>query len=323
MRVPVICLYCLSVFLLELLYFKIALKYNIIDRPNHRSSHTVPTIRGGGIIFSVSIILSLILIHLENAYFLTGIFLISLISFIDDVKSVPNKVRILFHTISVALLFYQVHLFSSSILYVGVAFFLAIGIINAFNFMDGINGITGGYGLLTVITLSYINAWVIHFLDDSYFIVVIVPLLVFNFFNFRTKAKCFAGDVGSVSLAFAIIYPLFMLVLKTNNINYWLILLFYGLDVLTTMIWRAIKKENIFEAHKKHFYQFLANQLRISHLQVAAIYVCVQGVWSVVLLKYLIRDSYLPIIVAVVLTLVFIAIRIILEGTTIFIKKPV
>jgi len=82
-----------------------------------------------------------------------------------------------------------------------VALIVCVGIINAYNFMDGINGITGGYSLSVLLPLIYLNT-TDNFISQDYLYVVGMSLLVFCFFNFRKKAKCFAGDVGSISIAF-------------------------------------------------------------------------------------------------------------------------
>lgn len=301
-------------FTIELLYFKIASKYNIIDHPNHRSSHTKVTIRGGGIIFSIALLLGSLYFRWQCGYFLSGLFLISWISFIDDIKPISNKTRIIFHLISVALLFYQLGMYNRPLYWVLLGFIFVIGTINAINFMDGINGITGGFGLMTLLTLYYINEHVILFTGEMYLILPILALLVFNFFNFRIKARCFAGDIGSVSLAFIILFFLLQLIIKTNNLNYLLILLVYGLDTVTTIVFRVLRKENIFKAHRSHFYQFWANEKKAPHLLVAISYTVIQGLINLVLIK-INPTSFINLILSVVITaIVFILMRIYFEG---------
>lgn len=300
--------------IIELLYFKIANKYNIIDKPNHRSSHTRVTIRGGGIIFSLTLLIGCFYTGGHYAYFLTGLFLISLISFIDDIKTINNRIRIIFHLLAVALLFLQLNMYSLPITLILLAFVFAIGSINAINFMDGINGITGGFGLVTMLTLYYINSFVTLFTDGRYIILVLLSLLVFNFFNFRTRAKCFAGDVGSVSLAFIIVFFVLQLMLKTNNINYLLLMLIYGSDTVITIAFRIIRKENVFEAHRTHFYQFLANKRNIPHLGVTIIYTLTQLLVNIFLVVYLPLSVAALIISLISSALIFIAIRIYFEG---------
>lgn len=301
-------------FACELIYFKIAARYNIIDTPNHRSSHTEITIRGGGIIFSIALLIGSFYFGWAYGYFLLGLFLISFISFLDDIKPVSNRVRILVHLIAVALLFFQLSIYNLPFYLITLAFVFVIGTINAVNFMDGINGITGGYSLITILTFLYINKYVTVFIDDIYIILSLISLLVFNFFNFRTKAKCFAGDVGSVSIAFIIIFFILQLIIKTNNPGYLLLLLIYGLDTATTVLFRVLRKENIFEAHRTHFYQFLVNEKGMQHLAVAVIYMMSQVIINALLINYaFISIPYL--VLSIILTMfIFIMVRLYIEG---------
>jgi UDP-GlcNAc:undecaprenyl-phosphate GlcNAc-1-phosphate transferase len=302
-------------FIIELIYFKIADKYNIIDHPNHRSSHTRITIRGGGIIFSIALLIASFYWGFEYRYFLIGLLLISFISFIDDIKPTSRRIRIIFHLISVGLLFYQLGMYSFSFYWILAGFIFVIGTINAINFMDGINGITGGFSLLTLVTLYYINKSIL-FIDEKQLIIGIIALLVFNFFNFRIKAKCFAGDVGSVSLAFIILFFLLQLMIKTQNLNYLLLLLVYGLDTATTILFRILRRENIFEAHRSHFYQFLVNEKKIPHLLVAGLYVLVQGIVNIILIIFSSGSVVNLVLSLFFATLAFIGIRLIMEGSS-------
>lgn len=271
-------------FLVELAYFKIADRFNIIDKPNHRSSHTSVTIRGGGIIFSLAAMICFFCFGFAFPYFILGLVLISLISFLDDIFTLNNKVRLSIHLIAVLLMFYQWGLFGLSWYWIPFALIFVIGTINAYNFMDGINGITGGYSLVAVATLYYINENVVNFTSSDLLITIALSLLVFNFFNFRNKAKCFAGDVGSVSIAFIIVFLIGQLIIQTENFNYILLLLFYGLDAVSTIAFRLIRKENIFEAHRSHFYQYLANQLKWNHLIVSGLYMFTQFLINLLLI---------------------------------------
>ncbi len=307
--------------LFEIGYFKIADKYNIIDRPNHRSSHTEVTIRGGGIIFPIAMIACAIYLKYEYIYFIIGLLLISIISFIDDVKAVSNRIRICFHLISVSFLFYQLNIFILPVYLILIGFILIIGTINAINFMDGINGITGGFGLITLCTFYYINKFIILFTDSNYLIGAIISLIIFVFFNFRTKAKCFAGDVGSVSLAFIIIFFILQLIIKTSNLNYLFMLLVYGLDTVTTIIFRAIRKENVFKAHRSHFYQYWANEKQTSHLLVAISYIIIQTIINFCLLKSNPKSIFSLAIYTLIAVIVFILIRLYFEGYKKLINK--
>lgn len=263
-------------FIVMILYFKIADRYNIIDKPNERSSHIEVTIRGGGIIFLFSALCSLVL---DPSYWMPiiGMIIIGTISFIDDRISLSNKIRLFFHLVAVTFLFIFLNIFQLFPIWMSLIFYvLVIGIINAYNFMDGINGITGVYSLVVLGGLQYVNYNVIDFIQVDMIWLPILASFVFLFFNFRRKAKCFAGDVGSVSIAFWIVFLLLKLMIQTENYIYILFLSVYGVDAVFTIIHRLMLKENIFEAHRLHFYQILANDQKLEHIWVSLIYGSIQ-----------------------------------------------
>lgn len=283
------CLF-LTLFILELIYFKLADRFNIIDKPNERSSHSSLTLRGGGIIFPIAALLFFLLFQFQFPYFLMGLLAISLISFLDDIHTLNNKLRIGVHLFAVLFLFLQWQLFTFPWYVCIAAAVVVIGIINAYNFMDGINGITGAYSLITIATLYYINKYILAFTSSDLLIVMGLSLIVFNFFNFRKKAKCFAGDVGSVSIAFLLTFLMGQLILQTSNLSYILLFLIYGLDTVTTIFFRILRRENIFEAHRFHFYQYLANELKWAHIPVSTLYALIQFAINV-LVVFLLSES--------------------------------
>lgn len=259
-----------------LLYFRIADHYNIIDKPNERSSHSELTIRGGGIIFLFS---GLCMLALAPSFWMPilGLFIIGIISFIDDRITLSGKIRVLFHLIAVTLLFVSLNIFIILPWWLCVALYIVvIGIINAYNFMDGINGITGAYSLVVLLGLQYVNYELTSFIRPDLIWFPILGSIVFLFFNFRKKAKCFAGDVGSVSIAFWIIFLLLKLIIESGNYSYILFLSVYGVDTVLTIIHRLKLKQNIFEAHRLHFYQVLANEQKWPQLLVSSIYALLQ-----------------------------------------------
>lgn len=274
-----------ALFLIELGYFKLADYYNIIDKPNDRSSHTKITLRGGGIIFYISILIYFLFEGFQYPWFLAGLTLISLISFADDIKPQSSKFRLVIHFVSMGLMFYQWNLFSLPWYFAIIALVFCTGVLNAYNFMDGINGITGGYSLVVVASLWYINTYIIKFVDSNLIYFISASLIVFNFFNFRKKAKCFAGDIGSISIAFIVLFMLGKLILLTNDFSYIFLLTVYGVDSVLTIIHRIFLRENIFEPHRKHVFQLMANELKIPHLLVSLIYMLIQGLICVILLS--------------------------------------
>lgn len=259
-----------------LAYFRIADHFNIIDHPNERSSHSIVTIRGGGIIFLVAA-LCVAILHPKYWLPVAGLLVIGIISFLDDIHTLSSRIRLLFHVAAVTLVFYFLNLFvGESWHIIFLTYIMVIGVINMYNFMDGINGITGAYSLVVLAGLQYINMQQIPFIDPDMIWLPLIACLVFLFFNFRKTARCFAGDVGSVTIALWIIMLLLRLINQTHNWVYILFLVVYGIDSVLTVAHRAILKQNIFKAHRMHFYQILANERKISHLLVASGYAMVQ-----------------------------------------------
>lgn len=312
----------ISFFILELGYFKIANRYNIIDKPNQRSSHTQITLRGGGVIFPIAFIIG-ILVFEPNQYLLAvAVFAIATISFLDDVITLNNKLRITVHLLSVLLLLGQIFsnqniAFSTlynpySLLLILCALIIIIGIINAYNFMDGINGITVLYSLVTVTSCFYIQYYfAIELLSKEIFLLLIASLIVFAFFNLRKKAKCFAGDVGSIALALIIGFFIGTLVFITEDFRWILLLGVYGLDAVATIVCRIFRKENIFDAHRSHFYQFLVNDLKWPHITVAVLYAFLQLMLNLSLIYLNSIGGYL---FFTLLTMGYIGFRLALEG---------
>ena len=265
-------------FLAELFYFRIADKCNIIDKPNERSSHTRITLRGGGIIFYFGALAYFLTNHWEYPWFILALTLITFISFVDDIRSISQSLRLMLHFTAMVLMFYQWGLFTLPWWWIIVALIVCTGIINAYNFMDGINGITGGYSLVILAALAYINTEITQFVEPALIYTVLCSVLVFCFFNFRKKAKCFAGDVGSVSIAFILLFLIGKLILKTEDFSWIILLSVYGVDSVLTIIHRLMLHENIGLPHRKHMYQLMANELKIPHVAVSLVYMLAQAV---------------------------------------------
>ena len=288
----------------ELVYFRIADKCNIIDKPNERSSHSTIVLRGGGIIFAISIIVWMIWQMVQGEWFMVkdylpfviGLVLICGISFWDDIHSLPDSLRMIVQIFSILLMFWSINLglgfmvhgswFWQMVIAV-VALFFCVGATNIINFMDGINGITAAYAIAMLLPLALVNgSWLkVHgfgFIEPSYLIVAIIGVLVFSIFNFRPKgkAKCFAGDVGSIGIAFIILFALGRLMVATGDVSYIVFFLLYGVDGTMTIIHRIMLHEHLGEAHRKHAYQLMANELKMSHVAVSLLYMVIQLVIS-------------------------------------------
>ena len=261
----------------ELGYFKIAEHFNIIDRPNKRSSHKRITLRGGGIIFYFGVLFYFLLNGFLYPWFFVGLTLITAISFADDVKPQSRKLRLTIQFLAMFLMFFQLGLFHMPWYFMIVALIFCTGVLNAYNFMDGINGMTGGYSMVVIGSLWYINTFEITFVDNHLIFVLLIALSVFNLFNFRLKAKCFSGDVGSISIAFVIVFLMGLLIFISKDISWIVLLGLYGVDAILTIIHRIMLKDNILKPHRKHMYQIMANELKVPHLVVSSVYCVLQA----------------------------------------------
>ena len=279
-------------FVLEVVYFRVAARFNIIDKPNERSSHSSVVLRGGGVIFLLGVWLWCIFFGFHYPLFLVAVTLAAGISFIDDIHSQPDSVRLVVQFVAMGLMIGQIFLtgsgdfaFGESLLariaFVVIALIVCVGATNIYNFMDGINGITAGYSLAVLVSLLLMNVRV-GFVEPSFLAVMVLAVLVFSVFNFRPrgKAKCFAGDVGSVGIAFIVLFAVGLLIARTGDISWLIFLLVYGVDGCLTICHRIMLHENLGQAHRKHAYQLMANELKMSHPVVSLIYMVLQLVVS-------------------------------------------
>jgi UDP-N-acetylmuramyl pentapeptide phosphotransferase/UDP-N-acetylglucosamine-1-phosphate transferase len=285
----------------ELIYFRIADKFNIIDKPNERSSHSTIVLRGGGIIFAISMLVWFVwqmvsgvpsFTFQEYLPFLCGLLLIAGVSFWDDVQSLPDSMRLVAQFTAMALMFWSIFGFQDSwskfqewywqAAIVIAALIVCVGTTNIINFMDGINGITAGYALAILIPLALLDTsskfHVSGFIEPSYLIVAIIGVLVFCIFNFRPKgkAKCFAGDVGSIGIAFIMLFALGRLIVQTGDVSFLAFLMIYGVDGCLTICHRIMLHENLGQAHRKHAYQLMCNELKIGHVKISLLYMVLQ-----------------------------------------------
>lgn len=274
----------------ELVYFKIADKFNIIDKPNQRSSHSTIVLRGGGVIFALSMIVWAVVMVVQGecqivvSYlpFLAGLLMVAGVSFWDDVRSLPDSVRLIVQFVAMGLMFWSMNIMHWNMWWIVlIALIVCVGATNVINFMDGINGITAGYSLAVLLPLVLLNQK-LAFMEPSFLVVAILGVLVFCIFNFRPKgkAKCFAGDVGSIAIAFIMLFAIGKLVVLTGDVTYLIFLLVYGVDGCLTICHRIMLHENLGEAHRKHAYQLMANELKIGHVKVSLLYMAMQLVVS-------------------------------------------
>ena len=280
----------------EMVYFRIADRYNIIDKPNERSSHSTIMLRGGGVIFLISAWVWSAFFGLQYPWFLLGLTLVAGVSFVDDIRSLPESVRLVVQFVAMGLTLFELFCMPGQFLesaswwmvvaFVVMGMVIFVGASNIINFMDGINGITGGYAAAVLVPLLIVNEGTmlkavngaVSIVPSSLVITVLLADVVFCLFNFRQKgkAKCFAGDVGSIGIAFILLFMIGQLIMRTGDVTYLVFLLVYGVDGCLTIIHRIMLHENLGEAHRKHAYQLMANELKIGHVTVSLFYMALQ-----------------------------------------------
>lgn len=278
----------------EFAYLQIAKSLKIVDLPHHQSSHRGWVIRGGGVVFYVAFLLWSILHVFQWGGGLLGLTILAGVSFIDDVHSISPKIRLICQFIAILVMFDHSGLMRNSLHVIVILAFACVGTINIYNFMDGINGMTGGYSLVVALALLYVNTYLVHFAPESLLVYVILAILVFNLFNFRRRAKCFAGDVGSLSIGFIIVYFVLILALRGHSMSWIAMLIVYMVDGGMTILHRILHRENLMKPHKKHAYQIMANELKLPHLVVSGIYM---GLQMVCCAWYIIWPGYLTLFI--------------------------
>ena len=291
----------------ELAYFRMADRFNIIDKPNERSSHSSIVLRGGGIIFTIGVIVWAMVKMMSDSgcaisdcypWFVMGLVLVAGVSFIDDIRSLPDSVRLVAQFSAAALAFYQLGMLDGAWfeangtllggLFILLALIVYVGATNVINFMDGINGITGGYALAVLVPLLLLNTNYhelttnYSLIKDGVFFDQSLVMVVICLINFRPKgkAKCFAGDVGSIGIAFIMLFLIGKVILATGDLTYLIFIIVYGADGILTICHRIMLHENLGEAHRKHAYQLMANELKIGHVKVSMLYMALQLVVS-------------------------------------------
>lgn len=265
----------------ELAYLQIANKLGIVDKPHHQSSHTGAIIRGGGIVFYVAYLLWFVISGYQYPMIFAGLTIMALTSFADDIHSISPKVRLVLQFAAIIVMLYETHVFNlplQPLLLLSVA---CLGAINIYNFMDGVNGMTGGYSLVVLLALLCVNNYHLEFIDNDLLIYMLMADVIFCLFNFRKKAKCFAGDVGSLSMGFIIIFLVLKLIFASGHMHWIAFVTVYMVEGGLTILHRLMLRDNILKPHKKHAYQIMANELRMPHIVVSGIYMGLQAICCV------------------------------------------
>lgn len=256
-------------------YKKIAVKAKLLDHPNERSSHLIPTPRGAGLVFISLWLLFLVALYvqgfssLQNIQVFAPLVLLLFFGFLDDYYTISAKLRFVVQIIAALLSLWLIGgitewnlgfvSFDFGIVFGTVlALLMFLWSVNLFNFMDGIDGIAAIEALFVLIPGSI---WI--FLKGGFELGFVMwglcaVILGFLFWN-APKAKVFMGDSGSLCLGFLII--LFALIAQKSfdiSLLSWMVL--YGLflfDATFTLARRVLKKEKWFQAHRLHAYQRL------------------------------------------------------------------
>lgn len=289
-----------------------AFRERLMDTPNERSSHTIPTPRGGGVGILAAFIMAGLTLRIPTTFLFAAI-LISAVSLFGDYFRISVRFRLVVQCISTSILLFPLlprltahyalsnfgfspHLF---FLILPLIFIFLIGTANFYNFMDGINGIAGlsgaiGFGLLGLYTLY--RPPPDAFQNTLSLLSICISLASVGYLPFNMpRARVFMGDVGSILLGFV-----FAGLVVTLSRNYLEMVCFAALlfpfyaDELTTMVVRIRDRENLTRSHRRHLYQLLVNELGIAHERISAAYGAAQlvvgagaliaypfGVWTV------------------------------------------
>ncbi len=278
--------------LFSIIYLKVAHRYKIYDVPVSRSSHRNQTVTGFGlfVLFGL-LIFTICYTRSLNSFFIIGLVMICTISYLDDIVFVKHFIRLIFQLFALTLMTidlpFEFMEFEKWPIIIACVIF-GTGVLNAFNFMDGINGMLGLNSLVILLSFWYLNFNLtdlegnqIQFANPLFLYTIVVGVLVFLYFNLRPTAKVFAGDVGSIGLAFVIFYFMANLVFKTGNYTYLLLFVVLGIDAGLTIIYKLIVRENIFVPHRDFLFKKLVHVGKVKHLKVASIYALLQLAISV------------------------------------------
>lgn len=300
------------------LYWSLACRWGITDKPGGVKRHSRDTVTGAGIIFPIAALSWFFYSGMEMPWFLTGLLLIAIVSFLDDLLNLSYRYRITAQLVAVALMMQQVELFQFSWYGWMGSLILITGTVNAFNFMDGINGMTPIYGLVTIIGLLGVNAF-IPFADEGLIYITAMAALIIAILNARARAVAFVGDVGSHSLGFILCFLMVLLLLETANPAWVLLFGVYGTDTVMTILRRLYRRENIFYAHNLHLYELLAHQQQWPHLQVTALYALIQAAITALTASLMINEvvpaiAWLAVVLLILATTYWLGVRLIGRG---------
>jgi len=285
---------CFIIF--TLMYIRIAHFYNIYDHPVGRSSHLNRTITGFGVFVIFGLLLySIAFPYTLKSFFIIGLLMISTISYIDDLVFVKHFIRLVFQVFALTLMAIELPFnymmdFEKLPLIIAIVI-LGIGVLNAFNFMDGINGMLGLTNLVILLSFLWLNSNSVDikgnpvsFIRNEFLYTYIIGVSIFLGLNLRRKAIVFAGDTGSIALAFIVLYLMLNLIFKTGNYAYFLLFSVFGIDAGLTVIFKLLLRENIFVPHRDFLFKKLVHVGKYKHVNISIIYASLQALINILVI---------------------------------------
>ena len=219
-------------------------------------------------------------------YFVIGVLMLATVSFIDDLIFLKHSLRFLFQIVALLLMLWQLPITSQNqelLVLACAGLIFGIGVINAFNFMDGINGMLLLNCFVILGSFFYLNEFVedaagnpLNFTDSNFILSMMIAVAIMAFLNVRNKAVAFMGDVGSMTISIIILYLMYSLLLATGNYIYLLLFSIFGIDAGLTVGYKLILRQNIFVPHRDFLFKRLVHIARFPHLKVSIGYALVQ-----------------------------------------------
>jgi len=270
---------------------------NLVDVPNSRSSHASPTLKGGGVVIMFTFIAFLMGLYyldiLSSKIYLDLVMcscVIGLVGFMDDIKEVNPRIRLVIHFLTAAIGLYLLNGFKE-VLFLGdtvnlgllgnvLAMIYIVWFLNLYNFMDGIDGIASLQAITVCGAFTFINFWIFPSFDlwkvSLLFTSCILGFLYWNF----PKAKIFLGDTGSGFIG--LFLALFSIEASNNQpVLLWVFLILMSVflvDATLTLFYRIYNNEVIFKAHSSHAYQ-KATTIFNSHILVTNFICLINLLW--------------------------------------------
>ena len=295
------------IFVLMPFGLRIVRRFDFIDKPNNRKVHNLDIPTGGGIIIFFGIFLSLLVFNfyfpeyfkLSFAYF-CGLLIMFVMGLMDDKNDLQPKLKLLAQLVSAVIFialsgeFFSFDFMGNKILGILLTIFFIISVVNAYNLIDGLDGLSSGLGIITISSLLLIL--------DSEFKIIFFSIIGILFAFLRRNsypAKIFLGDTGSYMLGYSISVLGVLVVGELKSFNYiFILIIFMGIPIIDTtyaFIRRMLKGENIFQADKKHIHHLLLSY-NISHKNSVSTLYILQSVLAIIalsLLGYVFHNIYL------------------------------